>query len=197
MPLPDDAAVIAYLKLETAAESALVTQLRARAEALVRLFLASEGVIVEATAKTYEDVCADRDANGAPTSLLIPDTPVKLATPAPVVTGASGAVVDPATYRVHPETGRIRGRAGVTFTDGPYAIAATVGLGARSDYTTVAEPVLGAAIIDLVADLFQRRNPAAQGEGAGGGVYTQWASLADVPARTKGMLAPLLGITAL
>jgi len=85
-------------------------------------------------------------------------------------------------FRVNGRLGLIVATGSTVFSNWPYTITATVGLELMADYSTRVEPKLSQAFLDLCADWYQRRNPGALAEGAGGGVITQWQSL-GVPER--------------
>ena len=194
MALPTTAECKAYLRVEHTAEDALLDGLLASATAAVE---AHVGRPLAAVARTFVDPAETQLLHRSVTQLLIPVTPVSTADgEAPVVTDADGTVVDASTYRLDAETGQLIAHRGVSFDNGPYTIATKVGLSARSDYATRVEPVLRSAILDTVADLYQRRNPSAQAEGAGGGVYTQFAAGAGLPARVIAMLTPFTAVRA-
>lgn len=69
----------------------------------------------------------------------------------------------------------------------PYTITAHVGIAALDDFDRV-EPALNAAILDVLADRYQRRNPAATTEATGGGVSTSYTG--GLPLRVVEALAP-------
>jgi hypothetical protein len=83
---------------------------------------------------------------------------------------------------VNTATGLIVATESTVFDNWPYTVTAQVGLDLMADYETRIEPKLSQAFLDLCADWYQRRNPGALAEGAGGGVITQWQSL-GVPER--------------
>lgn len=181
MALAGAAEVKLYLRLETTAEDTLLTAIVLRVVALIESYLDRP---IVAVAREWEDRTPVRGPKGANTVLRFPTYPISAAT----ITDADGDVVDADDYVLVAATGKATCENG--FTNGPYTLAATVGLDQHQDYEDRIEPLLSAAIVDLAADLFQRRSPAAQGEGAGG-AYAQWSSLAELPARTKQMLDPL------
>ena len=76
----------------------------------------------------------------------------------------------------------------VAFDTWPYTIVATVGLSVRSDYALVVEPAVFQAILDIGADLYQRRSPAATSETTGGGVSSSYVG--GMPQRAADLLAP-------
>jgi hypothetical protein len=85
-------------------------------------------------------------------------------------------------FRVNTATGLIVATESTVFDNWPYTVTAQVGLDLMADYETRIEPKLSQAFLDLCADWYQRRNPGALAEGAGGGVITQWQTL-GVPER--------------
>jgi hypothetical protein len=90
-------------------------------------------------------------------------------------------------FRVNGITGQIR-TTGSAFSNFPLTVTADVGLDLMDDYATRVEPKLAQAFLDLCADWYQRRNPGALAEGAGGGVITQWQTL-GVPERIRAQLS--------
>jgi NAD(P)H-dependent FMN reductase len=189
MALPTKTELKAYLRIQTTAEDTLLDALLARATALIEAHL---GRPITAAARTFVDEAETGVAYGQVTTLLIPVTPVLLTGTPPTIVDGEGTTLSSTTdYRLPADqwSGLIRARDGIVFNVRPYTITATVGLSAATDYATRIEPVIGAALIDLAADLWHRRNPAAQAEGAGGGVYTQFAQV-GIPPRVAEMLAP-------
>jgi hypothetical protein len=85
-------------------------------------------------------------------------------------------------FRVNTATGLITATEDTVFDNWPYTVTAMVGLDLMASYSTRVEPKLSQAFLDLCADWYQRRNPGALAEGAGGGVITQWQTL-GVPER--------------
>jgi uncharacterized phiE125 gp8 family phage protein len=74
------------------------------------------------------------------------------------------------------------------FSTYPYTIECYVGLAALPEYEDKIEPALNAAILDVLADRYQRRSPAATSEATGGEVSTGYAG--GLPQRVIDMLAP-------
>lgn len=186
MPLPGPLELAAVLRADDPtidAESVLLDDLVTQATAAVQAFLDRP---IAATAQTFHDVAARADGQ----SLRIPMTPVRRTGPAPVVTDLDGTAVT--GFRVNPRTGVLAVTRDSTadFGNGPFTIVATVGLETRDDYTTVVEPALSRAILDLAADWFERRTAAATMEAAGGGAFTQYAQDIGIPKRVKALLAP-------
>jgi hypothetical protein len=135
---------------------------------------------IEATERTFVIECPTRYADypaPACTSFFLPLYPVDPDT-VDIVDADSDAVTD---IRVNAVTGKVHAT-GAGFSNFPFTVTAEVGLSLMADYETRVEPKLAQAFIDLCADWYQRRNPGALAEGAGGGVITQWQTL-GVPER--------------
>jgi hypothetical protein len=62
------------------------------------------------------------------------------------------------------------------FENGPYTIKGTVGLAGYDEYESSIEPVINMAILDVVSDLWHRRNPAASAEREGGGIAVEYSN---------------------
>jgi hypothetical protein len=132
----------------------------------------------------------------AATFIRVPDAPVDVTQPV-TITDRFGTVLDATQYRVETATGIIRsGSASASsgsfgFSGFPYTIVATTGLATRADYGTVVEPCVSQAILDIGADLYQRRNPAATDENDGvGGSVRYGRSEETLPTRAVAMLDP-------
>lgn len=185
LPTVDDIKLV--LKIQYAAEDTMLAGMYARACALIIGVL---GRPYEAVSRTWVDEGGMVRAYGSLRSLEIPVTPIDPASL--VIEDADGEIlaVD-ADYRA-PRSwdGVVRASSGCSFGNPPYTLTANVGLSAsygsdgQIDYATVIEPTVGQALIDTVADWYQRRNPAAAGEGTGGGVSTSWQK-AGLPDRVK------------
>jgi hypothetical protein len=106
-----------------------------------------------------------------------------------VLTDADDEIIADTDYHLDERIGVLTGVTGVSFGNYPYTVVATVGLSAHPDYALVIEPVINAAILDIVADRWNRRNPAATSESEGGGVGTSYANV-GLPERVKEMLDP-------
>lgn len=187
MALPTLNDAKAVLRVQTKAEDALIGQFLTRAQAIVETYI---GVPIIAVADTLTDWTTDAvRAYGHVTRLYLPRYPVAT-TPAPVLTDVDGNVILASTYVVDPRSGAIRATAGNAFDNGPFTIVATVGLSAHPNYTTTIESVVAQAILDLVADLYFRRNPNASSESDGGGFVVMY-SPDMIPKRVQMALAPL------
>lgn len=168
MALPDVAALKRVLKIEHTAEDTLVAELLARAIGLVQGGKGGLGVAIEAEEQVFTD---DAEGNLARKvgvrSLLVPKTPFDVATIE--ITDADDTALDNEDLRIDPLSGVIRYKDGSRFFNGPYEITCDVGLDAHPRYAEF-EPIVSAAIVDVVSDLYARRNPSAQSETAAGGV---------------------------
>ena len=191
MALPTVLDIKAVLRIQHTAEDTLLTRMHTRACALIIGVL---GRPYEAIARTWIDECGKVRAYASIRSLNIPLGGIIPSTL--VIEDADGEVLVVGTdYRApQPWDALVRAKPGVTFSNPPYTLTASVGLSAsyasdgQVDYETVIEPVLGQALIDTVADWWSRRSPAATNESTGGGVSTSWET-AGLPDRVRATLA--------
>ena len=185
MALPTVANLKDYLRIESTAEDVLLAALLLRAQAMVENW-------TDTPITAYAQTAIDRAEFGSlypPTSLIFPRRPCTVT----AVTDADGVTVLSSTYTLDGLSGMIYGKTGVSFPDGPYTITANVGLSLRTDYARL-EPLLSSAIIDLAADLYQRRTPGAATETAAGTSIT-WDASRDTVARVMYTLRMLkLGV---
>jgi uncharacterized phiE125 gp8 family phage protein len=190
MALPDVDDCKDYLRIEHDAEDAMLAGWLAQAIALIEAELGRPITILR---RTFVLECEPSRVSA--TRLFVPVYPIAVedssaSTMDLTLTDADGTVlVEDTDYRLDTRTGQITGIDGYCFTRWPYTIVADVGLAALPEYATRIEPAMAAAVLDVVADRYQRRDPVAQAEGAGGGVYTQYQS-AGLPDRVKDALAP-------
>jgi hypothetical protein len=204
MPLLDVADLKSYLRIEHDVDDGLLARLLASAEAAIAahvdrpLGADEQTVVLEAPDAVSRGLA--RDGARARTTLRLPVTPVA-PDPAPVVIDGEGRTLSVGTgagadLRLTAATGLLTSATGAALDRFPYTVTAYVGLGTRRDYGAVVQPALAQAACDLVADWYQRRNPAAAAEGAGGGVYTQYAQgQLGIPARILEQLAPFRRVT--
>lgn len=184
MALPTTADLKSYLRIETSAEDTLIAAILGRAKAMLEMWTDTP---ITATAQTSVDRA---DAVAMPvTSLIFPRRPCNVT----AVTDSEGTVVPATDYWADGRSGVIYGVDGVTFPYGPYTITATVGLSLRSDYAAL-EPLLNEAIIDLAADLYQRRTPGAASETAAATSVTWDASRETVARVMKTLRLLKLGV---
>ena len=172
MALPTVSDLKSYLRIESTAEDTLLAALMLRAKAMLEQWI---DVPLTAEAQTSVDRA---EALAVPvTSLVFPRRPFTVTS----VVDSDGVTVPSADYYVDGKSGIIYGKTGITFPFGPYTINATCGLTLRSDYARL-EPLLAEAIIDLAADLYQRRTPGASSETAAG-TTVQWDASRETVAR--------------
>ena len=156
MSLPTVADLKAYLRIETDAEDALLAQCLARAAAILEAW-------IDTPLATVTETAMDRADGDVITSLVFPRRPASVT----LVQDADGATVDSATYWAHVPSGMVYAKTGDSFPFGPYTLTALVGLPLRQDWARL-EPLVGQALLDLAADLVQRRTPGAASETAAG-----------------------------
>jgi uncharacterized phiE125 gp8 family phage protein len=188
MSLPTLSELKAHLRIPAAqtAQDTLLTDKLAQAKARAQRFI---GTPITAVEKTFRDVAETAQVYGVVTELMLPEGPIDTVEDVTVV-DVDDETVPAADYEVDGDEAVIRAVEGVTFSNGPYEITATVGLSADDDYAADIEPVIRQVILDLAADLYQNRNPSASGESAGGGVSIS-RSLDGIPGR---MLSTLEGL---
>lgn len=183
MALPTAADLKSYLRIEQDVEDTLLTALLARAVAMLEGWVDTP---ITARAYTYIDRC---HGERAPRALVLPRRPVSVTQ----VVDAEGAVVDPLTYSVDADAGMIWGVSGTRFPVAPYTITASAGMSLWSDYAQ-REPVLAEMVLDLAADLYQRRTPGAASE-TGAGTSVTWDVSRETIARVqKSIRALKLGV---
>jgi hypothetical protein len=183
-----------YLRLEdTTVEDEILTVLLATATAKCAAYVERPFV---AELREFVDPAQTTVAYGRILELSVPLWPVHPGDaeadppiPAPAITDQDGTVVDASTYRVDTRSGRFIAKRGESFSNGPYTIAAFVGLSAFPEYSSVIEPVIKQAILDTASDLYSNRSPGSSMEIAGG-VSTQWQKPepGGLPGRAKMVL---------
>lgn len=185
MALPTVTDLKSYLRIESAAENALLAQLLARAQAMLEAWLD-----VPITAETQTAVDEASAVDMPVPSLVFPRRPINAATV--TITDADADTVDATTYRVNSLTGIITSTAN-PFDNGPYTITASCGLSLRADYARI-EPLVSGMIIDLAADLYQRRTPGASSESAAGTSISWDVSRETIARVQKSIRALRLGV---
>lgn len=187
MPALTTADLRAYLRIETDAEDVLLGTLLRQATAVVEAYLRQP---IQARPVTFT-LAAEYDGHDGrygyaiyASRLRFPLSPI--AEPVTVTDRNDETLVD---YTVSPGRGTVTAASGASFAAGPYTVTATAGLSLRPDFTDAVEPAINAAITDVVADVYQRRNPGATYEGAGGGVSATYSDI-GLPQRIKAVLAP-------
>jgi hypothetical protein len=189
MALPTVADCKEYLRIEHTAEDTMLAGMLAQSIAAVEAEL---GRPIEYLNRTFVLECNPH--YHSPNKLFVPLYPIGVddsgaGTSDLTLADADATVlIEDADYRLDIRTGVITG-IDVCFGNYPYTIVADVGLEALPEYAARIEPAISAAILDVVADRYQRRNPAATSEDAGGGVATNSASV-GLPARVCEALVP-------
>jgi uncharacterized phiE125 gp8 family phage protein len=180
-----------YLRVEHAAEDTMFIGWLASAVAAVE---AEIGRPIEPVERTWIIEQALH-----PSKLFVPLYPIAIADSAAatddlvLVDGDGDTLLEDTDYRLDLRSGVIT----ATNSDGslgcfsvyPYTITAHVGLSVLDDYDRI-EPILNAAILDVVADRYQRRNPATSQEATGGGVSTSYTA-SGLPQRVADLLKSL------
>lgn len=162
MALPTVSDCKLYLRKEDTSEDTLLAQLLTRAQAAIETCV---GYPMTAAALTY----VGYDQRFTTSELQLPG-PFLATGPAPIVTDVDGAVVDATTYVLDNRNGLIRSKyEDFIFGAMPYTVVATVGLSAHPDYAARLEAIAALAIVDMVAHLYQNRNPAIASESDEGG----------------------------
>lgn len=168
MSLPSGGDLKGYLRIETAAEDALldelVEQATAQAASLIGRPILSEEM-------TFLDVSSEYDAYGRQ-HIAVPVWPVA-SLPAPVVTDSNGDVVSGGTYTLD-SIGRIVANVGTSFSGYPYSLTVSVGLENHPSYGTKYEPRVNALILGLASVMYYQRNPNASSNSSGGGVSVSY-----------------------
>lgn len=184
MALPTINDLKAYLRIESSAEDALLTALLGRAKAMLETWIDTP---VTAEVQTAVDRADSLDTFVR--TLVFPRRPCLVT----LIVDSDGTTVDPTTYTASVTSGVIYAKDETTFPYGPYTITAMVGLSLRQDYGRM-EPVINEVILDLAADLYQRRTPGAASETAAG-TNISWDASRETVARIMKTLRTLkLGV---
>lgn len=189
-----------YLRIEHDAEDDLIERERVGAFAAVQAYLR---VPILAEERTFVIEKSSDALYRTTTRMHVPMYPIAADssnTPGIEITDTDGdTLVEGTDFRADLRTGVIYGLAGSAFhpfSGWPFSITCYVGLDARDDYATAVEPVLFSAILDVVADRYQRRSPAASSETTGGGVSTSYGPY-GLPLRVIEQLNPFRMVRAL
>lgn len=177
MALPTYTDLKSYLRIEHTSEDALLQQLITRAQGILVDLL--HGLPLTTDAFSFIDDSQEGVQFQEPTKLFTPLRPIGGTI---TVTDFLGNTVDSTTYTVRPLLGIIYANRGYSFPMGPYTISCSAGLQYAKGYSTYVEPLLSSMIIDIAADLYQRRTPAAASEGAAG-TTVSYAASAEVITR--------------
>lgn len=172
-----------YLRIETNVEDAMLTREIAAAQGMAESYLGRP-----INARSIDVVAATR-GGACPTQLVIPSfaTPIDTTTTTPTIYDVNGDEVDETTYTIpDPSVGIVRAVPGRSFARGPYAVTVRAGLELLPEYEALIAPALASAILDIVADRYQRRNPAATSESGNGMSASYGAS--GLPPRVESVL---------
>lgn len=180
MALPTVADVKAYLRIETSTEDALLGSLLAAAVALCERY-----TDVPLTVQPFAFTDSQYGLNVG-TVILSPNRPVGV--PTSIVDG-HGNVVDVTGWSVNPDAGIICPPAGVGLGFPPYTVVTTYGLPLWSKWPSI-EPMFSQMVLDLCADLYERRTPGASSETAAG-TTVSWDFKHDTVARVEKMIRAL------
>lgn len=181
MALPSVSDLKSYLRIESNAENTLLTALLARAKAQMELWM---DVPITAVSQTYVDSCLT-DNDKPVTSIIFPRRPIAVTS----IVDGDGDTVPTAEYWVNGATGMIYSEAGYSFSNPRYTVTANCGLSLSQHYTAL-EPVISQCILDLAADLYQKRTPNAASESVAGTDIT-WDVSRDTAARVLKVLRAL------
>lgn len=189
MTLPTGADLGAYLRLDDAdltAEATLLNSLISRGIAILESALTFP---ILSTPYTYVDQSqSGLQLDGPPRVLMFPVRPIDKTSV--VITDRNGLAVDPTTYTIADQQGFIRANYGVVFPTGPYTMTTNIGAQFLWNYAASVEAALSQAVIDIAADLYERRSPGAHQEGAGDSRVT-WDISRDMMGRIQQIVSQL------
>lgn len=179
MALPTVNDLKSYLRIESNAENTLLQALLDRAKAQLEIWTDVPITAVSTTAVDRADVINGQTC----VSLIFPQRPIN--TTATIV-DSEGTTLASNEYTINTASGVIYANSGYSFPYGPYTITTLCGLSLRGDYARI-EPILSQCIIDLAADLYQKRTPNASSESAAG-TSISWDVSRDTAARVLKVL---------
>lgn len=159
-----------YLRIQHTAEDTLLAALVSRATAMVEAFL--NRPIYNRSQTVVLRVGGDPMRGGA-RLLFMPFYPLMTFTS---LTAEEGTAIAAEDLFVDLRCGTVEYKSGARFPMGRYTAVATGGLEAYDEFEPLIEPAINSAIMDTVADLYQRRNPAASAEREGGGVGVEYGN---------------------
>lgn len=183
-----------YLKIEHTAEDAMLATWLAQCLAAVEAFIRRP---ITAELRTF---VIDADPFRISSRFFVPIYPIAAAdssvgTADLVITDVDSVdLIEDTDYRLDRRTGEVLalslGSVGAYFVGYPFTLTAYVGLSADPNYATRIEPVLNAAITDLMADRYQRRNPGATSE-TDNGISSSFGP-EGIPPRIRALLSPFV-----
>lgn len=179
-----------YLRIQHSAEDTMLEAWRLQAVAAVE---AEIGRPITVLLRTFTLECPEFATSAS--KLFVPLYPIAVTDSGlstadlVLVDGNDATLVEGIDYRLDVRTGIIRPITG-SFATFPYTVTAYVGLQALDEYDARIEPVLNAAILDVVADRYQRRNPAATSEDSSNVSAGYTTSNPGLPQRVRDLLAP-------
>lgn len=179
MALPTVNDLKSYLRIESNAENTLLQALLDRAKAQLEIWTDVPITAVSTTAVDRADAINGQTC----VSLIFPQRPIN--TTATIV-DSEGTTMASDEYTINTASGVIYANSGYSFPYGPYTITTLCGLSLRGDYARI-EPILSQCIIDLAADLYQKRTPNASSESAAG-TSISWDVSRDTAARVLKVL---------
>jgi uncharacterized phiE125 gp8 family phage protein len=159
-----------YLRIQHDAEDSLLAGLLARASAMVEAFLGKPIYLRQETRLVR--VGGDAFRGGA-TALFLPIYPI---TQLISLTSADGSAITLSDLVIDKRQGVVEYRNGTRFAFGAYTAVVNAGLESLPEFDGMIEPAINSALCDVVADLYQRRNPVASAEREGGGVGVEYGS---------------------
>jgi hypothetical protein len=185
-----------YMRIDGTAEDAMLATWLLQCKALIESFI---GRPITAELRTF---ILDQDPfRPYHARLFVPMYPIALedssaGTAVLEITDVDTTVlVEDTDYRLNRLTGELlalsAGSVGAYFVGYPLTITAYVGLSADPSYSNRIEPAINAALLDLMADRYQRRSPAATSETTGGGISTSYDTV-GIPPRVKAILGPFV-----
>lgn len=159
----------AYLRVQHDAEDTLITALMASAIGVIEAFLQRPIYNRPDTRMIY--IHGDVFRHGAKV-LFLPFYPLASVTS---ITYEDDTVIPLADLLIDLRSGTVSYKDNGRFSFGRYTVVTTGGLEALPEFQSLVEPIMNQAVLDTVADLYQRRNPAAGAEREGGGVSVEYA----------------------
>lgn len=184
MALPTLAKLKEYLRVETTAEDAVLTDLLAQAIPWAQSLI---GIPITAEARTFYNVRPVFVGEGVGYGLSLPVYPalsVGLA-----VTDANAAAVAGANFRLDNALGWLVPVTTYSFADASHTVVATVGLSAHPRYAVEIEPRVNALILGLASVLYHERNPNASSLSESGASVSYRDD--QIPPRLKQLVAGL------